>query len=269
MSRARSTSGDGAVGASWYGWRLRATAVVTLVERACDRQTWISADEEHAASSGECRLSLWIPSADSQSISACLAYGAGLASFAHSTSVGANLLSGEHETRDTDHITALAFSLAMPEGFRHDFLRILEQRDVTGGREATPGVVRAIFDREYMIRTAVPHLLLTAASGRGFRWFAEACFRLRRWELIRCPIRDPAVLCASTLRALGMDVTICDVHHAWIRESGSFAVYARCSAGMTAGEAEGTTAWGAGIARDAANASRKAVLVAIIRARAM
>lgn len=181
---------------------------------------------------------------------------------------------GEHETRDTDRIMTLASRLAMPEGFRHDFLRVLEQRAVTAGgkaagREATPGSVRAIFDREYMIRAAVPRLLLTAAGGRGFWWFVEACFRLRRWEFVRHPIRDPAALCANTLRALGLEVTILDAHHVWLRESGCFAVYAQCSAEMTAGATEEATAWGAGIARDSAHASCKAILVAIIRARAV
>jgi 2-isopropylmalate synthase len=153
----------------------------------------------------------------------------------------------------------MAYGLNLPTGFQGDLTRMVQSHIDVAGEEVTADVVRSIFIREYMISVPAALLLYRLATRRELRWYATSCFRLRRWELIRRPLRDAASVCAGQLCALGIDVGLLEIHHYGVCEGKRFAVYVRCSAA-------GTRAWGAGVSRDVASASRKAVLVAIIRA---
>jgi hypothetical protein len=150
-----------------------------------------------------------------------------------------------------------AYGIDLPPGLRAEFAGLVRGR--IGADANSPGDIRVLFNREYLIRTPTVMLLLRCAAGRGAWWLGLTGFRLRRQELIRQVGHDAAASCADRLRAMGIAVRVLDTH--WARAPGSrqVTVCVRC-------EAE-TPVWGVGVARDPVTASRRAVLSAVSRSR--
>lgn len=166
-------------------------------------------------------------------------------------------MGGESERTNIGCLVSAEYGLELPHDLQIEFAGIV--RGYTGADESeiTANKIRAIFDREYMIRTPTVALLLRCAAGRGVWWLGVAGFRLRRDELIRRVNYDLATSCADRLRAMGISVRILDTQCTLITGSRQVAVCVRCEAGAPA--------WGVGIAHDMVTASRRAVLSAVSR----
>jgi 2-isopropylmalate synthase len=158
---------------------------------------------------------------------------------------------------DIGRMMSTAYGLELPRDLQAEFARTVRRH--AGADEITASEIRAIFDREYLVRTSTVALLLRCAAGRGAWWLGLLSLRLRRQELIRRADCDAAASCADRLRAMGMTVRILDTHRTWAAGGKRVAVYVRCEAG--------SPVWGVGIAHDVVTASRRAVLSAVSRSR--